>query len=368
MPLKVLHIINSLNPGGKERQFVELMKIHSLRNDIDLHIIIFNNSVHYNLDFINKNKIHFFPRRKKMDLSVCWKIYKLCIKIKPNIIHSWELMCTIYSLPISKLLRINLVNGSVRNALPLKSRTILNRIIRKMVFHFSDIIISNSLAGLRAYNPPSRKSMCIYNGFDSSRIKNLDDREIIKKKFNIRTDNIVGMVANCDDRKDYTTFIQAACIVMKKNENTTFLAIGDGKNLENWEKMIKPEYKQKIIFMGLQNGVESIVNIFNVGVLSTNTLVHREGISNAIMEYMVLGKPVVATDSGGTPELVKDMKTGFLVEPMNSVQLAEKIVYLLENKKSAEKLGKGGQVRIRSKFSFEELGDKYFNCYRSLVK
>ena len=71
--------------------------------------------------------------------------------------------------------------------------------------------------------------------------------------------------------------------------------------------------------------LESIINICHCGVLSTFT----EGISNAVMEYMALGKPVLVTDGGGSKEIVVDGKTGLLCEKRNAEDLAEKILYLI---------------------------------------
>ena len=102
-------------------------------------------------------------------------------------------------------------------------------------------------------------------------------------------------------------------MILNNRKDVTFLVIGNGINLEKCR--MKARGHEKIKFLGFQNDIESIVNVFNAGVLLTNQDVHGEGISNSIMEYMALGKPVIATDGGGTKELIVDGKTGFLVQP-----------------------------------------------------
>lgn len=87
------------------------------------------------------------------------------------------------------------------------------------------------------------------------------------------------MVATFSDKKDYTTFINAAQIVIESRDDVTFIAVGDGGNLESCKNLVKPEFQNRIKFLGRQKNVESIVNIFDVGVLATFT----EGISNTIM-------------------------------------------------------------------------------------
>lgn len=73
--------------------------------------------------------------------------------------------------------------------------------------------------------------------------------------------------------------------------------------------MVKPEYKDNIKFLSSQENVESIMNICDIGVLASFT----KGFSNSIMEFMALGKPMIATDGGGTKELVVDGNTGYLI-------------------------------------------------------
>ena len=82
------------------------------------------------------------------------------------------------------------------------------------------------------------------------------------------------------------------------------------------------------------------MNIFDVGILLTNSMEHRgEGISNSIIEYMALAKPVVATRGGGTNEVVIDGQNGYLIDPFNEDQLIEKIKILVKNKAYRIKIG-----------------------------
>ncbi|MCF6296596.1 MAG: glycosyltransferase [Flavobacteriaceae bacterium] len=98
------------------------------------------------------------------------------------------------------------------------------------------------------------------------------------------------------------------------------------------------------------------------GILATFT----EGISNAIIEYMVFEKPVIASDGGGTNELVIDGNNGFLVEQQNIEQLVEKIEYLLENPKIASEMGKKGRIRIEKHFSIDTMIKQTVKLYEKI--
>jgi glycosyltransferase involved in cell wall biosynthesis len=101
----------------------------------------------------------------------------------------------------------------------------------------------------------------------------------------------------------------------------------------------------------------------DIGVLATFT----EGISNSVLEYMALGKPVVATSGGGTNEIVTDNETGFLVSPSNPKELADRLQVLLNDSKLCTKMGQSGKMRIHEIFSIEKMTGKYISEYKKLL-
>lgn len=124
----------------------------------------------------------------------------------------------------------------------------------------------------------------------------------------------------------------------------------------------------KIIFLGKRSDIESIVNTFDVGILLTNTKVHGEGISNSIIEYMALGKPVIATYGGGTNEVVIENQNGYLIDAGNQDQLIKKIETLIENRDQGHDLGKKGKKMAYEKFDLKIMRDHYITIYQKLLK
>ena len=118
-----------------------------------------------------------------------------------------------------------------------------------------------------------------------------------------------------------------------------------------------------IEFVCQQKNVDRIVAAFDIRVLAT----FAEGISNSIMEYMAFGKPVVATDGGGTDELVVDGETGFLVPPKQPEALAARIEYLLDNPGIARRMGQAGEARLRDNFSTKAMVDDTITLYERAV-
>jgi glycosyltransferase involved in cell wall biosynthesis len=269
-------------------------------------------------------------------------------------------MTSFYALPIAKLFGVQLVNGSIRNAF---ANGGLRWKLEKMLLRLSDYRLANSKAGLlsRGFTLDSPRNFVIYNGFDYSRIERVSCAGF--NGFSTDHRKIVGMVATFSDFKDYTTFFLAAKEVLRKRSDVMFLAVGDGKNFEMYRQMVAGQ-GDSIKLLGKLKNVEECVAWFDIGVLSTFT----EGISNSIMEYMALRKPVIATDGGGTNETVLDGVTGFLVPQRNPDALARKIEFLLDNPSVARSMGVEGRKLLERKFSLRQLVDRTLFLYESALK
>ncbi|WKN30495.1 glycosyltransferase [Porifericola rhodea] len=364
--MKILTITDSFHTGGKERRLIELLKGLKSRG-VDCELIVLSDIVQYDELYKLNIPIHFLKRAYKKDISIFKKIYKLIKKSQPDIVQSWATMASVYVTPIVSLLNLPFVNATIADAPSYQSFFSSSKIRKKITFPFSDAIVGNSEAGLRAYQAPSRKSYAIHNGFDLKRIGTLLPKEKVRQEFNISTPFIVGMVGKFEARKDYETYVRAAVKLVQQRKDVTFLAIGDGANLEAMRALVPNDCKNQIIFTGRQSKVESIINLFDIGVLTTNHKVHGEGISNAILEYMVLGKPVIASIGGGTAEIVNDQETGYLIEPFDVEALCDKVNNLLDNETLKVRMGKASRDRIDNHFSLDKMTEAYIQLYEKIA-
>ncbi len=365
--MKILLLIDSLVSGGRERRLIELIKGLMVYDEVQLNLVVFSEKIHYQEVFKLGIPVTVIKRVPKRNPLTFYRLFKLCKRWDPDLIHSWGTMSAIFAIPTCILLRIKLINGNITDATKNMSFFHEELFRARLTFPFSTAIIGNSQAGLEAYKVSSRKGICIYNGFNFERISNLKDKNEIRKKFNINSKKVVGMVGGFFDRKDYETYINAALGVLSQRKDVTFVAVGEGPNLAKYKAMIPSEYDSSFIFTGAQKDVESIINIFDIGVLATNSKVHGEGISNAILEYMALGKPVVATKGGGTNEIIVHNNTGILIEPHSLEVMANKILYLLKNPKESIVMGQEGKKRIGNFFSMDKMTNSYYELYQHLM-
>jgi len=360
--LRILFVIDTLGPGGKERRFTELLKALKAGGDVSFELVVMSSDIHYTelLDF--GIKIHSVLRKTTKDLSVFRKLWLIIKEYQPDAVHCWESMTAVYLAPVCKLLNCILINGMVTNV-PLQ-RNLSNHHWRRarLTFPLSRVIVSNSKAGLKAYRVPVKKGVVIYNGFNFSRLENLSDKQAVRGEMNIGTDYVVGMVASFWKQKDYPTYYKAAQIVLDNRRDVTFLAVGPGTDSEESLSLMREGDMNNFRLLGKRSNIESMVNIMDVCVLSTFT----EGTSNAILEYMAVGKPVVASEGGGTAEIVDEGKTGFLVQPSHAGMLAEKINILLDDTELREEMGRKGRRRVMEYFSINRMVSDYIELYKRI--
>ena len=356
--MKILFFIESMTAGGKERRLTELMKALQARGNFQLELVVMSRDIHYREIFDLGIKIQYLIRKTKKDLSIFRKFYKICKEFNPDIVHCWDSMTAVYATPACKLLKIKFFNGMIIGAPAVRD---VHWYRARLVFPFSNVIIGNSYAGLKAFKAPKSKSVCIHNGFNFERLHVVSDNCSLRRELGISTKHVVGMVATFSESKDYKTFYAAAQNILEKRNDVTFLAIGKDTDSDLSKAFIEDRFAAYFRLLGKRSEVESLINTMDICVLSTFT----EGISNSILEYMAMGKPVIASIGGGTAEIVEHQQTGFLVGPQSPVELMEKIEILLDNQDLRDRMGAAGKERVRKYFSIEKMVDSYVSLCSS---
>ena len=360
---KILYIIDELGPGGTERRLIQLLKgMDSQR--FTTKVILLTDIVHYEEVYELDTEVIKLDRRIRKDPLIFFHLFGICRKWRPDILHVWGSMSAIYAGPVAKLLRIKFINAMIADA-PARLNG-KQRVRSFLSFPCSDIVQSNSHAGLEAYNVPENKRSVVHNGFDFGRIGSLKDRDEMREELGIETTYVSGMVAGFKFQKDYESLVRAAGKIQRERNDITFVCVGDGPDLQRIRESARGI--NSVIFTGKRTDIESIINIFDIGILLTDLDRHGEGISNSIMEYMASGKAVIATDGGGTKELVLDGETGYLIPQKSPDQLIERINRLLNNDGLRTEMGVRGRERILSAFSIDEMIKGHIELYERLLR
>jgi hypothetical protein len=204
--MKILLFTDSLGGGGKERRMGELIKGLVAKGGYEIEIATMDTKIGYSIFKQLNIPIHFLIRRIAWDPVIFLRLYKLCRRFRPDVIHTWDPMTSLYASPIAKILGIVFVNGMITIAPSRINKMSIRWVFNRLNMLFSNIILSNSHAGLRSFNAPRNKSAVIYNGFDFERVAKVKNPEMLQKEIGLEGCKIIGMVASFTIHKDYDTF------------------------------------------------------------------------------------------------------------------------------------------------------------------
>ena len=243
----------------------------------------------------------------------------------------------------------------------------------KMTIGLVDGIITNSKSIQEAYERFSwmetGKTVVIYNGLKSQEynIKNID----LNNAWNIPNNNIVFVAAGrLTSQKGFDLLIKAASRIDHLNNPYTILIAGKGKEKNRLDGLIK-DYKMedKVRLIGFQENLLSILKSSDFVIMPSR----QEGMPNVVMESMALGKPVLAANVNGVPELIDHDVNGYIFEPMKIDAIEDAMNYAIRHYKSpiVDNWGKKAKDHVRLNFTIEKMLDNleeyfYFKCENSI--
>jgi glycosyltransferase involved in cell wall biosynthesis len=368
--MKITFVLDTFGGGGKERRCLQLIQGLNKKGYNDIQVIIVNNDVGYKELHDTNIKLYILDRKNK-DLNFFDTYEELSFLIKefnPDIVQVWGILSTFYLNFIKPSNNFKFIGSYVADCNKLRFFSV-GRMTILLNILLADCIIGNSKAGIKAYNIPSRKAKVIYNGFNEKRYDNKSlDVVQFKDALNLRAGNIVSMVARIDNNKDQKTFIEAAKIILKERNDVDFLIVGEGEDLKDLRIGVNQKESENIHFLGFRPDVENILQITDISILCTNPLKHKEGVSNAILESLAFGVPVIATNDGGTPEIVESGINGYLINAFDPFELKSNIIKILNDKALKNILSINAMKIVKDKFSLDKMTNKYIELYENLIQ
>jgi glycosyltransferase involved in cell wall biosynthesis len=311
----------------------------------------------------NNDLPHFSLKIKgEYDIVAGYKIAQVCKIYRFNILHlhsahavSVGIWAKLFS-PKLKLIAMRRVDFHIsKNCLSyLKySANIIDKIIC-ISERIKQVLIEDGI--------PEKKLTVIHSGIDLKKYSNVIPVNLYEK-YNIPKDNIVvGTVAALVGHKDYPTLLHAAKKVIDTNSNVTFIALGSGKDERKIKKLAEDlRLKEKFIFAGFQENIGGFLKSFDIFVLSSKL----EGLGTSILDAMAVGIPVIATEAGGIPEIIRNGKNGLLIPIQNPKDLAEAVILLANDKNRREQLVKAGKESVK-KFDIHKTIQQNIELYNSL--
>lgn len=175
---------------------------------------------------------------------------------------------------------------------------------------------------------------------------------------------VVGAAGRLSPEKGFGVLVEAAASVLRQHPNAGFVLFGDGPLRVDLERAIGAAgLAGRFVLAGFRDDLDRLAPHFDLLALPSFT----EGLPNVALEAAAAGVAIVATAVGGTPEVVEDGGTGYLVPPGEPLSLAGRIADLLGDEEIRREFGRRGRDRIRSEFTFEAQAAQYLALFQELV-
>ena len=174
----------------------------------------------------------------------------------------------------------------------------------------------------------------------------------------------VGRMSSMEKYKGMDLVIKSLPIILKTIPNTYYYIVGEGDDMSRLKKLaVDMRVEEHVVFTGrVGNELNSFYDFCDIFVMPSRD----EGLSLVYVEAMASGNPVIACNSGGTPEIVLEGETGFLIPYGDIKMLSDRLTILLTDKNLVAQMGSSGKKRVYENFTFKHFKEKLKKAMNSL--
>ncbi len=311
--------------------------------------------------------VNVFPigMRGEIDLAAGWQIRKLIRKFSYHIIHSH----TSHAHSLAFLASIGtgvtrLVTRRVDFSIFRHSFLKLSGIKYRFMADYYIAISHKIKAVLVNDGIAEQRIFVVHSGIDPHRFMSAAGDQLLSE-FNINENQkVVINVAHLAGHKGQIYLVRAIPHVLAKLPEARFFIVGQGELLDELKQAaLDLGIERALVFTGFRDDVAAFYQIADLFVMSSV----QEGLGTAVLDALALAKPVVATNTGGLPEIIHDGKTGRLVAPADPAALAEGIVDMLTRVEAAKSMGREGQSMVQKSFSVDAMVEKNIEVYKQVL-
>lgn len=377
MKTKILHLITRLAVGGaQDNTFISVEK--GDRSRFSIHLAshpegIWRDRANQVADVFHPIPHLVNPVNPVTDLQALLEIISLLRRENFALIHTHSSKAGILGRIAARIVGvpviIHTIHGfSFHDFMPFWQRQLYIN-IEKTMKSYSDFIVTvselNRQQGVELGILDLERSQTVYSGIDFSKLDQPVNKEAMGQNLGIPPDyQVIVMVGRLDPQKAPQYLIDAFAQVLLSCPQTILLLVGEGEEQVNLEHQVKTlGIAQKVKFLGFRTDIPAILQTADIFALSSLW----EGLGRAMTEAMLLGKPVVVPEIYGIPEIVHHQKTGLLFPPKDVNQLAQHLIYLLENPPLAKQLGDNAQKLTRELFDAKIMVKQLEDIYLKLL-
>ena len=374
--IKLVHIISNLSLGGAQVLLFDILHYLSKKNDLEIYVITIDSGEY--IEKFKKAGIKVFDLMEKglVNPKIYFKMKKLLKYLNPDIVHTHLNKADFYGRIAAKKTGVKLIYSTCHNYSTHHKGADVNKI---SIFDYIDnFVVKYSGSYLIAISEIVKKYLInrdkrfdsitdvIYNGVNISK-KNyqLEENEIdlLRIKYNVSKDDfLICLSGRFDKQKGHLFLLDALSEKIKERKNIKIIMPGDGilkKEVENY--ISKNDLNEFVILPGFHKDIEKIIEISDLTIVPSLW----EGFGLVVIESMVKKKVVLASDTGGIPEIIEHGENGYLFKTLNKTDFLEKFNFIYSVNSNLPEIQTNALNTVEMRFDINKNSEFYYLSYLS---
>lgn len=367
--VKIIHVLTT-TAGGLGQSVLSLVQhLDTTRFDV---AVAFGPGYPIDRRFIDAGVRVFQVRMKRglywKNLLGFWDLYCLFRREKVDIVHAHNSVAGAIARLASKMAGVPIVIFTLHGYASLNHRHPAIRavvsLIEKLLDHCTTHYVAVSEYVKRVWCEQgvvaSDRVAVIYHGTNPVEINTSKVRDVVRDLKIPTGAPIIGTVGLLEVQKGTEFLLRAMPLVKQVSPDCHCLIVGSGPlrtYLENVAESLA--VKESVHFLGWRDDVADLISLFDVFCLPSL----NESFGLVLLEAMAQGKPIVATNAEGIPEVIINGETGLLVPPYDSEALANALIYCLLHQEVGREMGEKGRVRLLAQYTNESMVQHYERLY-----
>lgn len=304
--------------------------------------------------------------RSEVDLSAAWRLARVVKRLRPDVIHAHDphgVAMAALALSMGSMDSAPALVASRRVDFHLKSNS-LSRWKHRMVDCF--ICASEAIRQLLLTDGiAADRTVTVHEGIDVGHVEAAPPVNVHEVLWLPHHAPLIGAVGALVPHKGHRYLIEAMALIVREVPDARCVIFGEGELREHLERLVDEYHLGKhVLLPGFRTDVLGCVKGLDVFVMCSVT----EGLGTSLLDAMACARPIIASRTGGIPEVIEDGVTGILVPPRDGPALAGAVVTLLTDERRRQELAANGQARVRQRFTVERMVAETASVYARVAQ